>query len=73
MVFIMGLLDFFTHQSPFFIRDKCYDRHNSVRLVIGFDLAINQIAQLGLSSFPVFYYLERLFSKRILVKAKDGK
>ncbi|ECI4826099.1 nitrite extrusion protein 2, partial [Salmonella enterica subsp. arizonae] len=41
-------------------------------MVIGFDLAINQIAQLGLSSFPVFYYLERLFSKRILVKAKDG-
>ncbi|WP_241012983.1 DUF2713 family protein, partial [Shigella dysenteriae] len=40
----------------------CYDRHCSVRLVICFDLAIDQIAQSGLSSLKVIYYSAQLFS-----------
>ncbi|MFW0246091.1 hypothetical protein ACN00G_23820, partial [Klebsiella pneumoniae] len=40
----------------------CYDRHRSVRLVICFDLAIDQIAQFGLSSLKVIYYSAQLFS-----------
>ncbi|MGT0875401.1 fimbrial protein, partial [Shigella sonnei] len=39
-----------------------YDRHCSVRLVICFDLAIDQIAQSGLSSLKVIYYSAQLFS-----------
>lgn len=39
-----------------------YDRYRSVRLVICFDLAIDQIAQSGLSSFKVIYYAAQLFS-----------
>ncbi|MBN4172807.1 hypothetical protein JYK11_25660, partial [Shigella dysenteriae] len=39
----------------------CYDRHCSVRLVICFDLAIDQIAQSGLSSLKVIYYSAQLF------------
>ncbi|WP_339366332.1 hypothetical protein, partial [Klebsiella pneumoniae] len=39
----------------------CYDRHRSVRLVICFDLAIDQIAQFGLSSLKVIYYSAQLF------------
>ncbi|WP_423249555.1 hypothetical protein, partial [Shigella sonnei] len=38
------------------------DRHCSVRLVICFDLAIDQIAQSGLSSLKVIYYSAQLFS-----------
>ncbi|MGT0389452.1 hypothetical protein, partial [Shigella sonnei] len=37
-------------------------RHCSVRLVICFDLAIDQIAQSGLSSLKVIYYSAQLFS-----------
>ncbi|MGS6657844.1 hypothetical protein ACVH36_22705, partial [Klebsiella pneumoniae] len=37
-------------------------RHRSVRLVICFDLAIDQIAQFGLSSLKVIYYSAQLFS-----------
>ncbi|HIB1397845.1 TPA: hypothetical protein ACWV46_005348, partial [Salmonella enterica subsp. enterica serovar Muenchen] len=39
------------------------DRHRSVRLVILVGLAIDQIAQSGLSSLYVIYYLEQLFSR----------
>ncbi|KMK82596.1 hypothetical protein KCO_13382 [Pectobacterium brasiliense ICMP 19477] len=63
IVFIMSLLGLFTHQLSFFIRDCCYDRHRSVRLVICFDLAIDQNAQLGLNSLQVIYYLAKLFSE----------
>ncbi|MER3697282.1 hypothetical protein J8810_24930, partial [Klebsiella pneumoniae] len=42
----------------------CYDRHRSVRLVICFDLAIDQIAQFGLSSLKVIYYSAQLFRVR---------
>ncbi|WP_321148195.1 hypothetical protein, partial [Serratia nevei] len=39
-----------------------YDRHRSVRLVILVGLAIDQIAQSGLSSLSVIYYSAQLFS-----------
>ncbi len=61
MVFITSLLGFFMYQSLFFIRDKCCERHNSVRLGICFDLAIDQSSQRGLNSFLVNYYLAKLF------------
>ncbi|MFE8650633.1 hypothetical protein, partial [Escherichia coli] len=38
-----------------------YDRHRSVRLVILVGLAIDQIAQSGLSSLSVIYYSAQLF------------
>ncbi|MER1396627.1 ATP-binding cassette domain-containing protein, partial [Klebsiella pneumoniae] len=40
----------------------CYDRHRSVRLVVLVGLAIDQIAQSGLSSLSVIYYSAQLFS-----------
>ncbi|MBQ0207146.1 hypothetical protein J7S62_22345, partial [Citrobacter freundii] len=40
-----------------------YDRHRSVRLVILVGLAIDQIAQSGLSSLSVIYYSAQLFSE----------
>ncbi|MFZ8714886.1 hypothetical protein ACO1ZV_22095, partial [Enterobacter kobei] len=43
-----------------------YDRHRSVRLVILVGLAIDQIAQSGLSSLSVIYYSAQLFSARSL-------
>ncbi|PLV53273.1 hypothetical protein, partial [Erwinia sp. B116] len=52
----------FLHQASFGTGYWCYDRHRSVRLVICFDLAIDQIAQFGLSSLKVIYYSEQLFS-----------
>ncbi|WP_135653450.1 hypothetical protein, partial [Klebsiella pneumoniae] len=42
----------------------CYDRHRSVRLVVLVGLAIDQIAQSGLSSLSVIYYSAQLFSQR---------
>ncbi|MBX4552320.1 hypothetical protein, partial [Klebsiella pneumoniae] len=39
----------------------CYDRHRSVRLVVLVGLAIDQIAQSGLSSLSVIYYSAQLF------------
>ncbi|MBQ0234533.1 hypothetical protein ROU36_28155, partial [Citrobacter freundii complex sp. 2023EL-00962] len=39
-----------------------YDRHRSARLVILVGLAIDQIAQSGLSSLSVIYYSAQLFS-----------
>lgn len=65
MVFIACLLGFFTHPLSFFIWDCCYDRHCSVRLVVCFDLAIDQIAQLGLNSLQMIYYLVKLFSCKV--------
>ncbi|MGT0885620.1 fimbrial biogenesis chaperone, partial [Shigella sonnei] len=53
----------------------CYDRHCSVRLVICFDLAIDQIAQSGLSSLKVIYYSAQLFSVRAVpstTKREEG-
>ncbi|WP_390903305.1 Bax inhibitor-1 family protein, partial [Shigella dysenteriae] len=52
----------FLHQASFVTGNWCYDRHCSVRLVICFDLAIDQIAQSGLSSLKVIYYSAQLFS-----------
>ncbi|EFE05364.1 hypothetical protein CIT292_11285 [Citrobacter youngae ATCC 29220] len=43
-------MDSSLHQASFVTGYWCYDRHRSVRLVICFDLAIDQIAQSGLSS-----------------------
>ncbi|WP_126449513.1 hypothetical protein, partial [Klebsiella pneumoniae] len=40
----------------------CYDRHRSVRLVVLVGLAIDQIAQSGLSSLSVIYYSAQLFN-----------
>ncbi|MGV4287412.1 hypothetical protein ACV8VZ_17880, partial [Citrobacter freundii] len=47
-----------------------YDRHRSVRLVILVGLAIDQIAQSGLSSLSVIYYSAQLFSSGVDFKAK---
>ncbi len=55
-------MDGFLHQASFVTGNWCYDRHCSVRLVICFDLAIDQIAQSGLSSLKVIYYSAQLFS-----------
>ncbi|WP_203395375.1 hypothetical protein, partial [Shigella sonnei] len=49
----------------------CYDRHCSVRLVICFDLAIDQIAQSGLSSLKVIYYSAQLFSIKTITYLSD--
>ncbi|MFW2980794.1 hypothetical protein ACN6NP_16910, partial [Klebsiella pneumoniae] len=49
----------------------CYDRHRSVRLVICFDLAIDQIAQFGLSSLKVIYYSAQLFRDAVRVYLED--
>ncbi|EAO9629955.1 hypothetical protein BCV77_13085 [Salmonella enterica] len=53
-------------QASFVTGNWCYDRHRSVRLVIRFDLAIDQIAQSGLSSLNVIYYSAQLFSSYIV-------
>ncbi|WP_216078999.1 hypothetical protein, partial [Shigella sonnei] len=47
------------------------DRHCSVRLVICFDLAIDQIAQSGLSSLKVIYYSAQLFSIKTITYLSD--
>ncbi|MGV3748020.1 hypothetical protein ACV8S8_23035, partial [Citrobacter freundii] len=44
-----------------------YDRHRSVRLVILVGLAIDQIAQSGLSSLSVIYYSAQLFSGKNVI------
>ncbi|MEC5551049.1 MULTISPECIES: hypothetical protein [Serratia] len=53
----------FLHQASFATGYWYYDRHRSVRLVILVGLAIDQIAQSGLSSLSVIYYSAQLFSK----------
>ncbi|OUZ63708.1 hypothetical protein CBL21_10600, partial [Shigella flexneri] len=62
IIFIVCFMDGFLHQASFVTGNWCYDRHCSVRLVICFDLAIDQIAQSGLSSLKVIYYSAQLFS-----------
>ncbi|PLE94924.1 hypothetical protein B6J14_24370 [Klebsiella pneumoniae] len=52
----------FLHQASFATGYWCYDRHRSVRLVVLVGLAIDQIAQSGLSSLSVIYYSAQLFS-----------
>ncbi|OLP15147.1 hypothetical protein AGG97_03015 [Klebsiella michiganensis] len=54
----------FLHQASFATGYWCYDRHRSVRLVVLVGLAIDQIAQSGLSSLSVIYYSAHLFSGR---------
>ncbi|HAJ1306763.1 TPA: hypothetical protein HMG19_05965 [Escherichia coli] len=49
-------MDGFLRQASFVTGNWCYDRHRSVRLVILVGLAIDQIAQSGLSSLKVIYY-----------------
>ncbi|SRK15789.1 nitrite extrusion protein 2 [Shigella sonnei] len=61
-------MDGFLHQASFVTGNWCYDRHCSVRLVICFDLAIDQIAQSGLSSLKVIYYSAQLFSLKTSIK-----
>ncbi|MFH2165681.1 hypothetical protein, partial [Enterobacter hormaechei] len=50
----------------------CYDRHRSVRLVVLVGLAIDQIAQSGLSSLSVIYYSAHLFSRLFHVENRSG-
>ncbi|WP_053008108.1 hypothetical protein, partial [Shigella sonnei] len=61
----------FLHQASFVTGNWCYDRHCSVRLVICFDLAIDQIAQSGLSSLKVIYYSAQLFSIKTITYLSD--
>ncbi|MCQ0470027.1 hypothetical protein L1C10_27120, partial [Klebsiella pneumoniae] len=49
----------------------CYDRHRSVRLVVLVGLAIDQIAQSGLSSLSVIYYSAQLFRDAVRVYLED--
>ncbi|WP_052984529.1 hypothetical protein, partial [Shigella sonnei] len=63
--------DGFLHQASFVTGNWCYDRHCSVRLVICFDLAIDQIAQSGLSSLKVIYYSAQLFSIKTITYLSD--
>ncbi|WP_205845741.1 hypothetical protein, partial [Klebsiella pneumoniae] len=48
----------------------CYDRHRSVRLVVLVGLAIDQIAQSGLSSLSVIYYSAQLFRGLPVARAR---
>lgn len=62
MIFIVRFMDSFLHDASFAAGYWCCDRHRSVRLEIMVGLAIDQIAQSGLSSLQVTYYSEQLFS-----------
>ena len=62
MIFITRFMNSFLHQASFATGYWYYDRHRSVRLVILVGLAIDQIAQSGLSSLSVIYYSAQLFS-----------
>lgn len=61
MIFITRFMNSFLHQASFATGYWYYDRHRSVRLVILVGLAIDQIAQSGLSSLSVIYYSAHLF------------
>jgi len=61
MVLATRFMDSFLHQTSFGTGYGCYDRHRSVRLVVLVGLAIDQIAQSGLSSLNVIYYSAQLF------------
>ena len=71
MIFIARFMDSFLHQASFATGYWCYDRHRSVRLVILVGLAIDQIAQSGLSSIKVIYYLAQLFRMMLLATNMD--
>uniref|UniRef100_UPI001E43182E hypothetical protein n=1 Tax=Escherichia coli TaxID=562 RepID=UPI001E43182E len=47
-------------------------RHRSVRLVILVGLAIDQIAQSGLSSLSVIYYSAQLFRVTTIIEINPG-
>ncbi|KLX19837.1 hypothetical protein SK68_00911 [Serratia marcescens] len=64
MIFITRFMNSFLHQASFATGYWYYDRHRSVRLVILVGLAIDQIAQSGLSSLSVIYYSAQLFRIR---------
>ncbi|CAM6768066.1 hypothetical protein KLPMMM105M1_03645 [Klebsiella pneumoniae] len=68
MIFIARFMNSFLHQASFATGYWCYDRHRSVRLVVLVGLAIDQIAQSGLSSLSVIYYSAQLFSRYKLKK-----
>ena len=61
MIFITRFMNSFLHQASFATGYWYYDRHRSARLVILVGLAIDQIAQSGLSSLSVIYYSAQLF------------
>ncbi|HBA3359239.1 TPA: hypothetical protein ACYSH7_005816 [Klebsiella pneumoniae] len=65
MVYTSYTLNSFLHQASFATGYWYYDRHRSVRLVILVGLAIDQIAQSGLSSLSVIYYSAQLFRKAL--------
>ena len=67
MIFITRFMNSFLHQASFATGYWYYDRHRSVRLVILVGLAIDQIAQSGLSSLSVIYYSAQLFSRGIII------
>ncbi|MDT9762987.1 hypothetical protein, partial [Klebsiella variicola] len=58
----------FLHQASFATGYWYYDRHRSVRLVVLVGLAIDQIAQSGLSSLSVIYYSAQLFRGSIPIQ-----
>ncbi|WP_264483595.1 TnsA endonuclease N-terminal domain-containing protein [Citrobacter sp. RHBSTW-00089] len=62
----------FLHQASFATGYWYYDRHRSVRLVILVGLAIDQIAQSGLSSLSVIYYSAQLFSDTRQIAIDSG-
>ncbi|MEH8314288.1 hypothetical protein RAH24_10495 [Klebsiella pneumoniae] len=64
MIFIARFMNSFLHQASFATGYWCYDRHRSVRLVVLVGLAIDQIAQSGLSSLSVIYYSAQLFKSQ---------
>lgn len=61
----------FLHQASFATGYWYYDRHRSARLVILVGLAIDQIAQSGLSSLSVIYYSAQLFSIKTITYLSD--
>ncbi|HGD7270139.1 TPA: VENN motif pre-toxin domain-containing protein [Enterobacter kobei] len=62
----------FLHQASFATGYWYYDRHRSARLVILVGLAIDQIAQSGLSSLSVIYYSAQLFSNLLVGADSSG-
>ncbi|WP_220153052.1 hypothetical protein, partial [Klebsiella pneumoniae] len=76
MIFIARFMNSFLHQASFATGYWCYDRHRSVRLVVLVGLAIDQIAQSGLSSLSVIYYSAQLFregaNKQVISSQADS-
>jgi hypothetical protein len=61
MILVARFVNHFLHQVSFVKGYWCNDRHRSVRMVILVGLAIEQIAQSGLSSLKVICYPAQLF------------